>query len=374
MKFFYFIFIVYFFLPMGVGYGFGPVEIYSSDFESVYDLSGRNGFPGRDGADAYPADCSDGQTRQGRSGEDGNDGEPGENGRDALVYYDDLSELSKLIIDQSGGRGGAPGRGGEGAPGCHGGEHGESGEDGVYGKNGTYGRLFLIPNHQSLEKANTTSVVTLAELVREGLSLGENIWSSRQGAKKLFHPRSRIRDQYYIYKDRITYQVKVVWSASSSYTKFHDTKLALSVKDGQLRVISYRGAIIDYRVKKRGETFYFEVFNVIDELEVKNLYLAKLRAQGEDLTLEVKERFIPNFKVETTFVISLNSQGQTIGSFPIDQDLIEKRGKTFYLNIGKLNFPSHLKKHGTRLTINLSIYRKAKEQTRVLSLRGVYRI
>ena len=172
----------------------------------------------------------------------------------------------------------------------------------------------------------------------------------------------------------------MLWLARTPIGRFLNTKLALSIKNGSLEVTSYRGAIIDFKILRDGNTFYFQVLSATSELEFKNLSFGKLRDSGEDLILEVKEKYRPRVHVDTRFVISLYNRADGtnvdvfIGQFPIDESNVIFQNGVFYLLIGNLNFPAKYKKYNTKLRIHLSIYREAIRQTRVLGIKGLFRI
>jgi hypothetical protein len=363
-------------------FALGPVQIMATTLEQTFDLSGEDGFDGRDGANAYPADCSDGRIRNGRNGEDGGNGEAGDNGRDALIYFKSINDLKKLTIFQAGGLGGLPGKAGLGAEGCNGGNSGVSGQNGVAGRDGNFGKLFLIEESIVFEKANSTRVISLGDFHAENITLSRHIWTKVVGAKNLLNVKSYVADEYYLYDKTVDYSIQFVWSATSPIENFTNTRLALTVKNDQLQVTSYSGAIIDYKVKRKGNDFVFEVVNAISELEFKNLTFGKIRGEGEDLVLEVKEKYRPSVKIKTKFVLSLYHRVESsdgfhdvfIGQFPVSGENLMFEDGVFYLMIGSLNFPSKYKKHDTKLRIHMSIYREVKNQTRVHGIKGLFRI
>jgi hypothetical protein len=363
-------------------FALGPVQIMATEVEQTFELNGHDGFDGRDGANAYPADCSDGRVRNGRNGEDGGNGEAGDNGRDALIYYKNLVDLKNLTILQAGGIGGLPGRSGAGARGCHGGTFGEAGKDGIAGTDGNFGKLFLIDESVSFDKANSTRVISLGDFHTENITLSRHIWTKAIGAQKLLSSASVVSNEYFLYDKTVDYSIRFVWSATSPIGNFRNTKLALTVRNDKLQVTSYSGAIIDYRVIKKGNDFIFEVVNAISETEFKNLTFGKLRSEGEDLVLEVKEKYRPSVSIKTKFVLSLYHRVENIdgfhdvfiGQFPISANNLTFENGIFYLAVGELNFPSKYKKHGTKLRIHMSIYREVNRQTRVLGIKGLFRI
>jgi hypothetical protein len=361
-------------------HAFSAEMIMASDNPETYDLSGRVGFKGKDGLDAFSIDCSDGFYRNGRDGEAGQNGERGEDGKDAYVYFNSLKLLKLITINQKGGLGGAPGIGGLGTFGCHGGRPGNIGVNGVQGKTGNYGDLYLIDNNHRFDKANSTQMISLGEFYNEPVTLSKHQWTEVYGAKSLFNKKSKITNSYFLYDQTKEYRIRLKWSAPTPFWSFSTTRVALSVKSGKLEVTSYRGAIIDFRITREGDDYCFEVLNAISELKLQNLTFGKMLGQGEDLVLEVKEKYRPRVKVETKFVISLYhkaqgiSEDQFIGQFAIKKENVIFDNGKFYLLIGNLNFPSRYKRHDTKLRVHLSIYREANMQTRIFGIKGLFKI
>ena len=363
-------------------YSFGPVEIYANGEYQALNLKGSDGLRGRDGKHAYPLDCEDGLYRVGRNGEAGGDGEAGEPGRSVFVHYEKLADLKLIQLDQRGGEGGEPGLPGNGSTGCNGGPAGQLGPLGSKGDNGQFGRVFLIPNNSLLTKDNTGEVLNLGELHFETLYLTRHSWLEQDGTKELFHPKSYVYPKYFVYDDTIEYSINLKWSAYSDIDRFYKTKMALSIRDGDLELTVYSGAVLDYNIHRKGNHFTIEVLRAYDEDEFKNLSLGKMRGSGEDLLLEVKEKHRPGVSVHTRFIITLYDrkltpsgvQESVIGSFPIAEDQVLFQERKFYLMIGNLNFPAKYKKQGTKLRVHLNVYREAHRQTRVLGIKGLFKI
>jgi len=96
-------------------------DIFADGQPQNYDLSGRDGTDGQDGTPGYHAsNCQQPprveynlQGANGGNGGRGGDGGNGGDGGDFRIFYNDISALKQIIINNSGGRGG---RGGRGAP------------------------------------------------------------------------------------------------------------------------------------------------------------------------------------------------------------------------------------------------------------------
>ena len=361
-------------------FGFTPQYIWTNSELQSFDLSGRDGFPGKDGADAFAMDCAPGILLAGRSGEDGRDGEKGENGRDVLIQFDNFSELKLIHLNQSPGKGGSGGKGGLGGQGCNGGDDGPDGIAGLNGSDGFFGRIFLAPKKYKLSKEKTSSLVTLKDLATTELILTRHIWAKLKGAKKLFHSGSQIDNDFYFYEKTNESKIYFNWNSDKEFENYQKTKVAIKLTDRGLEVNSYSGAILVYTIKQIGNDFYLDVLDAKSELQLKNLSLGKIRKSGEKLTLEVKEKYNPGFNIKTDFVISiyefddLTRQQYFIGQFALKKSQIVRKDKVFYLKVGELNFPPEFKRTNVKLQIHLSIYRKARMQTRVLTLKGIFRI
>lgn len=354
--------------------------IYASEDKQLFDLSGNHGQDGMDGRAAEEIYCADSKPRVGLDGEDGHDGEAGFNGNDAYVYYRELRDLKNITLYQSGGLGGKPGIGAQGSYGCNGGAHGARGSDGHFGVSGEYGRIFLFKEGFQIDEVRNSQVISLIDLYKSPITLGQHIWKKLDGAKTLFSPNSDILNSYYKYDSTKTYQVKLEWGVDSFISNFKSTKLAISVKKGQLRINNYKGAVLDYNVSLRGNTFVVRILRATAEGALRSLSFGKLRKSHEKLTLEVIEKFTPTKNVKTRFIISLfnmnrgSGYGELIGQYAIKPKHIIFENKIFYLNIGSLNFPAVFKIRGSKLRIHMSIYRKMKKQTRVFSIKGLFRI
>jgi hypothetical protein len=354
--------------------------IYVEGSELQYDLSGNDGIDGTDGRNAESIYCADSRVRNGLDGEDGHNGEDGFSGKDAYLYYKNLEDLKLVTLIQNGGKGGLPGAGGQGSFGCNTGLSGTFGENGDYGHNGSYGNIYLLENDFQIQSVRNSSVISLLDLYHGPIVLGRHNWLSSLGAKQLFNTNSNISDEYYLYESTEVFEVRLKWSSLTIIEGLKNTKLAISLVDDQLRIKNYRGAVLDYKISRSENIYTIEVFNATNELEFKNLSFGKLRNSHDELTLEIKEKYRPRMAIETKFIITLynvteeNQVGELIGQFPIKKKNIIFKNDIFYLQIGKLNFPAIYKHSGKKLRIHMSIYRKAKKQTRVLSLKGLFKI
>lgn len=356
--------------------------IVASESVSTYDLSGRDGYNGRDGQNAYALDCSDGLRRNGRDGEDGDDGEKGENGLDAYIFYSDIENLKNLTLLQQGGKGGKPGKPGQGTAGCNGGAFGLTGSIGNVGDAGDFGEVYLIHNLDQFEAEKPVEILSLENFGLAPITLTKHKWNKFENPASLFSKESKLANHYFRYDETIQYEVNVVWKARTPLAAFNDTRLAVSLTKKGLDLTVYSGAVLDYRVVKKQNHYTVEVLSVIAASELQNLRLGKIRSSGEDLLLEVKESYRPQVKIDTRFVLSIyevKSQGRGskdkfIGQYAISKDLVIQEDGTFFLLIGNLNFPHEYKKKGTKLRLQLSVYREAIRQTRVFGLKGLFRI
>lgn len=361
-------------------YGFcrQRLSIYPTGEYKTYDLSGTDGADGRDGKDAYALDCSDGVKRAGRYGENGANGEEGSSGGDAYIFFYDYADLKKITLLQKGGRGGNPGKGGFGTAGCLGGLPGYKGMIGHSGADGDYGDIFLIYANQQYMKSDTTRVISLLEFSQEEIILTRPKWSTHLGSRNLFNKKSDINSFYRKYEGTQRFKVVLKWSAKQSVEQMGNTKIAFSMKGQQLHASAYSGSIIDYRIWQEGQVYYFEVLDANSIDEFKNLEFGKMRGSGEDMLLEVTEKFRPRVGLKTRFVVSLyevtGKEEHFVDQFNLDKKQVVKKNDTYYLKLGRLNFPAQFKRAGVKLKVHLSVYRSAREQTRVFGLKGLFKI
>lgn len=367
------------FYGIGHAHNYSDVSIYAGSTPAKYDLSGTNGEDGISGPAAYALDCTDGIVRNGRDGENGQNGENGQSGKDAFIYYNDLSDLKNITLIQNGGVGGAPGGGGEGTLGCFGGGPGKLGHPGNKGKNGEFGEIYLFHDDDSFSRGNRTKVISLLEFSKGDLLLSRPIWSTHDGARELFNENSIIKSYYKKYEGQASYRVTLKWSSPKDIHKYSDAQLALSINHDELNITSYRGPILDFRITRNENHYVFEIFDANADTEFKNLDFGRMRGYGEDIVLEIIEIFSPDISVETKFVLSLyvildGQQDLFLAQFQLSDSDVIKEGKSFFVKLGKLNFPSRFKRKGTKLRINLSVYRSARMQTRVFPLKGIFKI
>jgi hypothetical protein len=361
-------------------YALSPVRIDGDGLVKRFDLSGRDGFDGKSGIDAYSTDCSENIRSAGRDGEDGQNGEKGENGRDAIVFYSDLAALNQISLNQRGGLGGDPGLGGRGSIGCNGGISGLDGEDGKPGRQGDKGQVFLVNKEVDFEAESASRLITLGDLAKKPQTLKKHYWTKNYGARAIFKKNSNISNTFYTYNFTESYKVELVWRSDLLFENYAQTRVAISLVDGELDLQNYRGAILDYKITKVGTTFYLEVVDANSEYELKNLTFGKMRNSGEELTLEIKEKYKPGFSVDTRFIISIYAydestrQDHFLGQFALPSYLVRKDFRKYTLSIGKLNFAPEYKRKGVKIKTLFSIYRKARMQTRVLALSGIFRI
>ena len=358
---------------------FGGEAIFANNQKQVIDLSGNDGIDGTDGRDAEQILCIGSEVRDGLDGEDGANGEPGFDGDNAFVHYDSLDSLKSITLIQNGGLGGRPGIGGEGSFGCNGGATGEKGLTGLHGEHGKYGKIYLIKNGTHIQNVRNSRVVSLVDLFYSPIVIGEHHWIKSLGAKDLFNPKSNIRDEYFLYDYTDQFTIKVKWANQDLISNYTKTRLAVSIKDGDLSIQNYTGAVLNYRVIKEDNTYIIEVLEVTDENQFHSLSFGKMRNSDEKLLVEVVEKYKPRLTIETSFAASIyrvksNKEDELIGQYQIKPKNVYQVDGVFYLEIGKLNFPAIYKLRGNKLRIHLSIYRKALGQTRIVTLKGLFKI
>ena len=359
---------------------FSAENIYADGTVKILNLQGSDGFDGENGKNAYPPDCSSGNIIQGRKGDNGSDGENGSDGLDAKIIFSAYEDLKNITLDQTGGMGGAGGQGGLGSFGCNGGLFGAIGENGVDGDAGNFGKIYLIPASSNYKKEQVSKVILLSDFYKTPLIFTKNIWDAFEGAKELFHKNSKISNQYYTFNHTESYTINLKWPERYSLDQYSSAKIAIALKDNKIVLNSLNGPIFDYGIIIDGNNITIEIDNVVSETSLTHLSLGKLRRYGEELYLEVKEKYNPYIHVDTKFVVSLiainedTGKSENLGHFAIDRSIVNKDERDFILNIGMLNFPSKYKRINTKLKIHVSVYRKTRGQTRILSLRGLFRI
>ncbi len=345
-----------------------------------WDLRGADGHNGVDGKNAYAPDCSGINILAGRDGEDGSDGEEGRHGADAFILFDNYKDLKKITINQAGGVGGSPGRGGEGSHGCNGGEPGLVGHSGSPGGDGDFGRIHLIDSSTPFVKDDLSTVLVLGEFKNKPIIFHKNYWHKIDGAKDLFAQDSNIKDQYYTLDHHSEVKVVLKWESELPIYDFYETKLGIALQGDKVVLNSISGAIFNYVICYESDQVVIEIRTVIYEYHFKNLRLGKMRSSGESLNLEVKEKYTPTINIETSFIVTLfemdevNQKEKIIGYYSIPESLVKKRGKSFFIEIGRLNFPYKYKKLGAKLKVHVSVYRKSGGQNRIISLRGLFKI
>ena len=376
--FFLFIFLLQFVV---VRPGFSQVEIRDVSVMEYYDLRGDDGFNGRDGFHADAPDCSSGEVLNGHDGQDGRNGENGHSGANVYIYQDKIENLAKLTFDLRGGVGGTGGKGGRGSRGCNGGYPGKKGEDGLSGRSGKFGKIFLLSEDFVIPAENNTKLVYLTELYKQPTKLSENIWKVNTGAKNYFNSNSKISDEYFTYEKKIEYTVAIDWQLPGDIERFDDVKMAINIQDEKLEVKTYTGGLLVYHIERNQNNFVIAIHGVFEEFRFRNLKLKKLRGSGDNLSLEVVEKFSPNSdQVLTKFVLSVkkvslnNMEHNEARYYEIPNTLVYKEEKSYFINIGKLKFPDKLKAKGVKLKLQLTIYRELPGQTRVQGLEGIFKI
>lgn len=347
----------------------------------VLNLAGDPGFAGRNGEDAMPVDCSLYQlATDGEDGENGASGEVGEKGEDLYLFENDLSKLSVLTINQSGGVGGAAGVGGLGAQGCHGGVAGQDGSSGDPGKSGALGKLYILKSDFDLPKEKKSIILNLQDFNGLDLNLRENFWQVRPGLKSLVNPNSIVRDSYYTFKKQVSYSIEIVFDQNLLVPdRGINTRIALSLFNGELTLSSYTGSLLEYTIVKEHNKFIIIIHRLIAEYHLQNLKLKRISSSGVDLKLELRQRNPLSNAVRTSFVISIaileNNHIISESKFlQVPASLVYKTRNSYFIEIGKLRLPKIYKKKGTMVKIYLSVYREFNKQTRVNGIDGIFRI
>lgn len=347
--------------------------------DQTFDLTGEAGFNGRDGGNGIELLCRAGEIRNGHDGADGANGEVGDKGGDVYIFNPDLKKLSKLTLIQNGGVGGHGGLAGEPSNGCFGGKPGVRGKSGDPGQNGKFGNVYVLPSEFLIPEVNSTRLITLKELALAPISLTVNTWNKNLGLRQLVGANSKTKNTYYTFGETKTYKVRLVWNALVPFADFSPTKLAVTIAKNRLEIKTYTGGLLQYSIVKNDEGYNILVHKVLQEYEVRNLKLKKVKYSGQDLTLTIQERYRPNISIKTKFVISINliehnKETRGLGFYEVPKSLVSIRDHGYIIDIGKLRMPEEFKALGAKIKIQLTVYREVRGQVRVQGLEGIFKI
>jgi hypothetical protein len=347
--------------------------------EKTYRLTGDPGFDGRDGVNGIDLLCADANMRDGHNGADGANGEIGDKGGDVYIFNPDLAKLSKLILFQDGGNGGHGGLAGEPSNGCFGGKPGIRGNAGATGDSGKYGNVYILPSEFTIPEVNSTRLITLKELALAPINLSVNTWKKNYGLRQLLAPDSKTKNTYFTFDETKSYKIRLVWNALVPFVDFSPTKLAVTIAKNRLEIKTYTGGLLQYSIIKNDDGYDILVHKVLQEYQVRNLKLKKVKYSGQDLTLTIQEKYRPNISIKTKFVISINliesnKETRGLGFYEVPKSLVSTRDHGYIIDIGKLRMPEEFKALGAKIKIQLTVYREVRGQVRVQGLEGVFKI
>ncbi|MGE0615555.1 MAG: hypothetical protein AB7P04_07930 [Bacteriovoracia bacterium] len=287
---------------------------------------GGDGTDGRPGGDAsfcfqpYNA-MEDLWGAEGGDGGNGGWGGNGGNGGELTVFVEDLTNLGKIRVDQTPGRGGKGGnefRRVEGGDGCRcsqwswtvrvcdnynppncvyrtyycrEGARGRDGSRGVMGSPGQYGNIVLVPGRADIPpQAPETTLPVDDTLTKKEVILTRNRFSRQGGALELFAPGSQIRDDYYRFEKLETRTVTFLWNSPRPITDFANQRLTLAFSREYTVGLQVPSALWwDIQRTDASERVLYDVKQAVFRTEAMGLRLGALKGSGKDLELAVDD-------------------------------------------------------------------------------------
>jgi hypothetical protein len=172
------------------------------------DLSGSDGRDGRRGANC-------------EAGEDGDDGQSGE---DAVLYFNELSDLKRVDLNMSGGLGGDAGQRGS-SYNCDSRDGYSRGRDGYPGQ---LGYISLVKSNELLVKEKRKDSIKLSNSNGSNLEFYSHSWKQEKGTRALFHKHSIIRDTHQVFDKTVYTNIKIELSPRVQQMNLED--LILTIK------------------------------------------------------------------------------------------------------------------------------------------------
>ena len=251
------------------------IEISASTHTQVFRLEGENGYDGGAGESAehamacYQPQGGDWNLQGASGGEGGQGGGGGAGGRggDAVIHYDDLSDLKSIVVyapGAVGGRGASGGYGGQGCIctqsfwtkvycnyggwrghypncrsvyyNCYDGRNGQVGSTGLNGMSGRMGTVTLVQNPKSISDERALISVGLADFSHADQVLVENLWAEHTGLHELLGSGSFVSDSYRELIEQEAQSVRLDWRASRPAEYFAEYFAQLALKKGQVSV------------------------------------------------------------------------------------------------------------------------------------------
>ena len=392
------------------------LTVFADGSQMTLDLSGQNGFPGKQGATGNSALCEEQpqdinkslRAADGGNGGDGGDGGNGGKGGSLTVYTTDQEDLKQIYVIAAGGEGGKPGEGGKGGQGCKcetsywnnetctgkpgssdyncttsefeciDGYQGRKGRNGRSGSDGSMGKLTLINLDKSLAPDRPQATVAIGDLKDRGFTLSKNIWRNRTGAAALFAPGSIISDQYQELVARYEHNVLLVWDAPQPVSNFEEDEVILSLQGKDDAKISFPEDLwLETDVLKRDNVTEIFVFNAVWEEDIADLDDEGIYGSGANLELDIIDRADQSDLVKTDFIVEYrvenggedSSKFRTIYDYRnqagASSEAIIRDGDLFTIRLGQLGIPPEQLQPGVEIEVNVTAHRSFADKSKV---------
>jgi hypothetical protein len=380
------------------------LTVFADGSPMTLDLSGQNGFIGKNGAKGNNAICEAQPEKAGEnlrnpnggSGGDAGDGGNGGNGGELTVYTTDRTNLQQIYVIATGGEGGEPGVPGEGGNGCKcdkpywneeecddgtcttlefeciDGYEGRKGRIGRKGRDGKLGNLTLINLDKSLAPDQPQVTIPIGELKNRGFTLSKNEWATKKGAAALFAPGSLVSDGYQELVARYEHTVLLVWDASQPVDEYADEEVKMELVGQDKASVSFPEDLwLETNIIERQGITEFFVFNAVKEKEVAKLKSEGLSGSGSNLQLKLIDRADKSDIVKTDFSIKYrihaldndnfdlrpSSDYRTQYEGTIPPQAVVQEGSNFTINLGQLPIAAELLQPGAKVEVQLTANR-----------------
>jgi hypothetical protein len=337
----------------------------SSDGIQKFDLRGGHGenasSRGEDGRDA--TSCYHGRPEyslEGASGGDagsGGSGGDGGNGGDAVIYYTDLSELKNIMISNNGGRGGISSSGGRGGEGCScevdgwshewcstddegekkcwdqsfsctKGARGRDGDSPSDGSSGQRGSITLIKDLSELPTQIERQEATLDKFLSNRFYLSSIIWSSKNGAKQLFHPDSSIDDYYREYSHLAEKFFELDWEVKRSVEPFKHFRAEINFYGKNINFAfdySHNFLHVGHYDRSDAKVERYIITKAFLAEEILKLEAMKPVGQKKELKIKIEDPLYLTKEVKNSVYLTLDFERFLIGDKEVFSGLVEEK-------------------------------------------------
>jgi hypothetical protein len=329
------------------------VLIQASNELQIFDLQGDDGQDGKRGINC----------------EDGKNGQSGYKGEEAIVFYNNNSELANIVLNQEGGTGGLGGERGtrNNCTSNQGYNH-----DGDDGRQGSYGDLILIKDVTELEKPIKRFSISIKNVNGEVFTFINHDWAKKSGAKRLFSSASNISDKYLQYISTVTTPYLITiddsidlnailnYNLDISYSLTSQKRLELKINKGQYD----DGLLLDYEITKVKSINNINITKVFTPSLIKNTKFLGVTGEGKEATLKFYDETLTDESIELTSVGTLYQYSRFIDRFVIVRDFsstnmtVTKKGNIYQLKIGDKKSFAKLFKKGQKFKVKMSFYKK----------------